>query len=81
MKANIIITIREDILDPAGKATLSLLNQEEGSTVTDLRIGKYISLNLDEDDKELATRKVVKLCDEILANPVTENYKFELVNE
>lgn len=46
--------------------------------VEQVRIGKYIELSLKADDEVTARRQLDRICDQLLANPVIENYRFEL---
>lgn len=46
--------------------------------VAQIRIGKYIELTLDAASEEAARKQLDRLCDQLLANPVIENYRFDL---
>ena len=72
------VTLRKSILDPQGKATENSLHSLDYNTVTNVRIGKYIELDINETD-EIATKKIVdEICQKLLSNPVMEDYMFEL---
>lgn len=77
-KAQIYVTLRPSVLDPAGTAVASGLKQQGYTDVEDVRIGKYIELTLTTETEALAREQVHKMCDELLANPVIENYSFDL---
>ncbi len=47
-------------------------------TVTDVRAGKYMEVRLDQDDCEEAGNRVTEMCDQLLANPIIEQFRFEL---
>jgi phosphoribosylformylglycinamidine synthase len=48
-------------------------------TVEQLRIGKYIELILSAADENTAREQLDRMCDQMLANPVIENYRFDLI--
>ena len=76
--ARIYVTLRPSVLDPAGTAVESGLKQLGYEGVEGVRIGKYIELNLIAADESDANAKLDRMCDRLLANPVIENYRFEL---
>ena len=82
MKAKIYITYKDGILDPQGKTVGSALNSMGLSEITDVAIGKFIEM---EFDSKLSKEQVIKLVDEscrkLLANPNTEQYRFDIMDE
>ena len=78
MKARIKITLKNGVLDPQGKAIQGALGGLGISGVNDVRQGKYIEVELTEKDEAKARATVEKMCKELLANLVIENYSFEL---
>lgn len=78
-QARIYVTLRPSVLDPAGTAVQSGLKHMGYETVEQVRIGKYIELTLVADDEDKAHQQVDRMCDQLLANPVIENYRFDLV--
>ncbi|HHP7232113.1 MAG TPA: phosphoribosylformylglycinamidine synthase subunit PurS [Xenococcaceae cyanobacterium] len=76
--ARIYVTLRPSVLDPAGTAVESGLKQMGYETVTGVRIGKYIELQLTATDTADANNQLDVMCDRLLANPVIENYCFEI---
>ena len=79
-QSRIYITLRPSVLDPAGVAVQSGLEQLGYQEVEEVRIGKYIELTLSAKDEANAKEKLDRMCDRLLANPVIENYSFELTN-
>ncbi|MEM9540364.1 MAG: phosphoribosylformylglycinamidine synthase subunit PurS [Cyanobacteria bacterium P01_E01_bin.42] len=77
-QAKIYVTLRPSVLDPAGVAIKSGLKQLGYDTVDEVRIGKYIELNLVAENEASAREQLDQMCDRLLANPVIENYRFEL---
>jgi phosphoribosylformylglycinamidine synthase len=76
--ARIYVTLRKSVLDPAGTAVESGLHQLGYQGVQQVRIGKYIELTLQASDQDTAKQQLDQMCDQLLANPVIENYCFEL---
>ncbi len=78
MKARIKITLKNGVLDPQGKAIGHALASLGFSGIDDVRQGKYIEVKLNETDAAKARDVVERMCKELLANTVIENYSFEL---
>ena len=78
MRARIRITLKPGVLDPQGKAIENALLGLGFAGVGDVRQGKYIELALAEKDPAKARAAVERMCKELLANTVIENYSFEL---
>jgi phosphoribosylformylglycinamidine synthase subunit PurS len=76
-QARIFVTLRPSVLDPAGTAVQSALKQMDYH-VDSVRIGKYVEIVLEAADEAEASQKLDETCDKLLANPVIENYRFEL---
>lgn len=79
MKAHIKITLKNGVLDPQGKAIGHALESLGFSGVGDVRQGKFIEVALAETDEAKAREAVERMCKDLLANTVIENYSFELV--
>lgn len=79
VKANIKIELKKGILDPAGKVTTRSLKNLGFSSVKDVRIGKFLTVTLD-DSKNVEQQKedLEKMCNTLLANPLIENYSIEV---
>ncbi|MBC6454504.1 MAG: phosphoribosylformylglycinamidine synthase subunit PurS [Hormoscilla sp. SP5CHS1] len=76
--AGIYITLRPSVLDPAGTAVSSGLKQLGYEGVEGVRIGKYVELTIAATSEESARQQLDLMCDQLLANPTIENYRFEL---
>ena len=76
--ARIYISPKPTVNDPEGMTILSSLGQLGYQNVRSVRSGKYIEIRIDEVNEPIAHSKVVKMCDKLLANPVIEEYRFEL---
>jgi phosphoribosylformylglycinamidine synthase len=79
MKARIRITLKNGVLDPQGKAIQGALGALGFSGVEDVRQGKYIEVALAERDEAKARDAIERMCKDLLANTVIENYSYELV--
>ena len=79
MKAIVNVSLKAGVLDSQGKAVHHALDSLHFSGVDDVRVGKQIILKLDTDDKNQAMTDVTKMCEELLANTVIEDYEIELV--
>jgi len=78
-KATVYVTIKQNVLDPQGKAVQGALHSMGFDEVESVRIGKYMELNLNTSDRQAAEERVRAMCEELLANTVIEDYRFELV--
>jgi phosphoribosylformylglycinamidine synthase subunit PurS len=78
MKARVIVTLKNGVLDPQGKAIAHALSALGIEGVDDVRQGKLIEVVLSEKDKARAGELVERMCQELLANTVIENYRYEL---
>lgn len=79
MKALIRITLKTGVLDPQGKAIEGAVRGLGISGVGDVRQGKFIEVQLIETDEAKAKVAVERMCKDLLANTVIENYAFDLV--
>ena len=75
MKIKVIITLKEGVLDPQGKAIQQTLNSMNFPQVKSVRQGKYFDIEVNEADEAKAKEKVEDMCKKLLANLVIENYK------
>ncbi len=78
-RAKIWVTLRTSVLDPAGVAVESGLSHLGYDNVEQIRIGKYIELLITTKNEKEANQQLNAICDQMLANPVIENYRFELI--
>ena len=79
MKAIVNISLKAGVLDSQGKAVHHALDSLHFEGVNDVRVGKQIVLQLDTEDKDQAMSDVTKMCEELLANTVIEDYAIELL--
>jgi phosphoribosylformylglycinamidine synthase len=80
MKARIKITLKNGVLDPQGKAIQNALGALGFEGVNDVRQGKYIEVDLTGLAEDKARAEVDRMCRDLLANTVIENFSYELVS-
>ena len=76
--AKVYITLKPTVNDPQGLTIKGALHNLGFTSVEDVRAGKYIEVRIDEIDSSKANKQVEEICRKLLANPVIENYRFEL---
>jgi phosphoribosylformylglycinamidine synthase PurS subunit len=74
MKVKVYVTLKKGVLDPQGQAVQKTLARTGFSEVADVRIGKYIELDVAEGT---APARIEAMCKELLANTVIEDYRVE----
>lgn len=80
-RAEIDVMPLKELLDPQGKAVEHGLRKMNFREIDDVRIGKHITIKLSASSKEEATVQIENACKKLLANPIMEGYKFELIAE
>lgn len=79
MKAKIFVTLKQGIHDPQGQAIHQSLTTLGFQNVADVRMGKLLEIDLKETDQEKAEFTVKSMCQKLLANPVIEDFRYELL--
>ena len=77
-QAEIDVMPKKEILDPQGKAVSGSMKNLGLSEITNVRIGKHISLAIEADSEDDATQKVEQACKKLLANLIMESYTFKM---
>ncbi len=78
-QAKVYVTLKKGILDPQGQAVKNALHTLGYENVSDVRVGKYIVLTLkDGIHSEELKNSVEEICKKVLANPVIEDFSFEI---
>jgi phosphoribosylformylglycinamidine synthase PurS subunit len=78
MKIAVNVHLKKGVLDPQGKAVLHALETLGFNDVKNVRVGKQILIDIDTEDEKKAIEEVKKMANELLANPVIENYEIEV---
>ncbi len=76
--AKIFITLKSTVNDPQGLTVQGALHNLGFDGVQRVRMGKYIEIWVDEADNAQANTKVEEMCRKLLANPVIENFRFDI---
>ena len=75
MKIKVIVTPKNGVLDPQGKAIQQTLNGMGFANVKDIRQGKYFDIDIDESNEQKAKQSAEEICKKLLANQVIEDFK------
>ena len=81
MKIIVNISLKEGVLDPEGQAIKSSLNNLGFENCSDVKTGKQIVLNLDQENEAEALTQARKMCDELLVNTIIENYEIKFLKD
>ncbi len=75
MKVKVIVTLKNGVLDPQGKAIQQTLNEMNYCNIDKVKQGKYFDIEVAIEDEKKAKAKVEEMCKKLLANLVIEDYK------
>ena len=78
MRARIAVTLKPGLLDAQGKTVKGALESLGFKGVKDVRVGKYLEIELNHGSSASAKKEVERMCRKLLANPVVETYRIEL---
>jgi phosphoribosylformylglycinamidine synthase len=76
--AKVYVTLKPTVNDPQGLTIKGGLHSLGFTSVESVRAGKYMEIRLDGDSRQEAERLLNEMCRQLLANPIIENYRFEL---
>ncbi|MBX7113030.1 MAG: phosphoribosylformylglycinamidine synthase subunit PurS [Myxococcaceae bacterium] len=79
MRARVYITLKTGVLDPAGQAVEKSLHALGYGQVSEVRLGKFVELNVAAAEPAVVQKQVEAMCEKLLANTVVENYRVELL--
>ena len=77
--ASVYVALKPGVNDPQGNAVLGGLRSLGFASVADVRVGKYLTLEIEARDEPSAGAQVGEMCEKLLANPVIESYRIEVV--
>ncbi len=77
-QARIYVTLKPTVNDPQGITVLSSLHRLGFDNADDVRVGKYLLVNIGESDRTAAAAAVTDMCQKLLTNPVIEEFHFDL---
>ena len=76
--AKVYVTLKTTVNDPQGLTVLATLRNLGFAAATDVRVGKYLEVRIDEPQRSRAEARVADMCNKLLSNPVIEEFRFEL---
>lgn len=76
--AKIYVTLKPTVNDPQGLTIKGGLHSLGFAAVDSVRAGKYMEIRVDAPTKDKAEAAVTEMCKKLLANPVIEEYRFEV---
>lgn len=79
MKARVYVTLKPSVFDPQGRVVAEALHTLGYGDVRDVRQGKFFEVELDGDDPAAAQSRVAEMAATLLANPVIESYRVEVL--
>lgn len=79
MRARVYVTLKPGVLDPAGQAVESSLHTLGFDEVGEVRLGKFVELDVKAKDSATAKQRVEQMAAKLLANTVVENYRVEIL--
>jgi phosphoribosylformylglycinamidine synthase subunit PurS len=79
MRARVYVTLKPSVFDPQGRAVADALVSLGYQDVKDVRQGKFFEVELESADATLARARVTEMADKLLANPVIESYRVEVL--
>jgi phosphoribosylformylglycinamidine synthase len=79
MKARVVVTLKDGILDPQGKAIEGALKSLGIAGIDSVRQGKIFEIELAENDRSSAEDLLRGACEKLLANQIVENFQVEIL--
>ncbi len=75
-RGKIVITLKPGVFDPQGVTIKSALHSLGYQETDEVKTGKYFEINIDSSNLDTAQKRLEEMCDQLLANPVIENFHF-----
>jgi len=76
--AKVFVTLKPTVNDPPGLTVMGSLKTLGFDSVESVRLGKYLEVKINESDRSKAETQVTEMCRKLLANPVIEEFRYEL---
>jgi phosphoribosylformylglycinamidine synthase PurS subunit len=80
-RAQVVVSLRDGLLDPQGKAVEGSLPALGWTNVSDVRVGRYVELDVEAIDQDAAMSQVEAIAERLLSNPVIETFRIVEVSE
>tara|TARA_Y100000741_G_C18129033_1_gene508312 strand:- start:493 stop:732 length:240 start_codon:yes stop_codon:yes gene_type:complete len=74
LKISVTVTLKKDVLDPQGKVVGQTIKNMGYNSVSSVRQGKYFEIEIEENNKDKAKKKVQEICEKLLANLIIEDF-------
>tara|TARA_B100000029_G_C17167514_1_gene811994 strand:+ start:241 stop:477 length:237 start_codon:yes stop_codon:yes gene_type:complete len=75
LKISVIVTLKDEVLDPQGKVIQQTLNNMGIKNINEVRQGKYFEIEINEKNTNKAKTQIEDICKRLLTNSIIENYK------
>tara|TARA_Y100000768_G_C23680690_1_gene542126 strand:- start:430 stop:669 length:240 start_codon:yes stop_codon:yes gene_type:complete len=79
LKFSVTVTLKKNVLDPQGKVVENTLKNLGMLDLKSIRQGKFFEIEIEEENKEIAKKKVDEMCNKLLVNLIIEDYKIDIV--
>ena len=79
LKFSVTVTLKKDVLDPQGKVVQNTLVNMGMNNLRNIRQGKHFEIELDENDTDVAHKKIDEMCKKLLVNLIIEDYKINII--
>ena len=79
--AKVYVTLKPTVNDPQGITVLGGLKNMGYESVSEVRVGKFLEIKIDEAERNRAQSIANEMCEKLLANPVIEQYSVELIEQ
>ena len=79
MKFSVTVTLKKDVLDPQGKVVQNTLVNMGMSNLKSIRQGKHFEIEINDNDENIAKKKIDEMCKKLLVNLIIEDYKINKI--
>lgn len=80
MKARVLVSFKDSVLDPQGQTVKNALHTLGYTSVQDVRQGKVFEIELENLSRREAEKLIPKIADKVLANPIIEKFTWEILD-
>jgi phosphoribosylformylglycinamidine synthase PurS subunit len=80
-RAQVVVSLKDGLLDPQGKAVEGSLPALGWTNVSEVRVGRYVELDVEAPDQAIAVSQVHAMAERLLSNPVIETFRIVEVSE
>ena len=79
LKFSVTVTLKKNVLDPQGKVVENTLKNLGMLNLKSIRQGKFFEIEIEEENIDIAKKKVNEMCNKLLVNLIIEDYKIDIV--